>query len=82
MRGSVEHRILEALGARGRSLDNVRINPLIFFDNIVERINAINFYLLNMSISIIVVELYTSRQLYRERSLSRATTRVLPRKTT
>jgi hypothetical protein len=53
-------------GARGRYLDNVRINPPIFFDNTVERIDATNFYLLSVSISVVVVELYISRHLYRE----------------
>jgi hypothetical protein len=66
-------------GARGRYLDNVRINLRIYFDNNVERVDATKFCLLNVSISVVVIELYTNRQLYREQSLSRATTRVLPR---
>ena len=61
--GSVEHRNFKASGATGRFLNNVRINPLIFFDNIIERIDATNFYLLSMSISIVVIELYIGRLL-------------------
>jgi hypothetical protein len=53
-------------GARGKYLDNVRINPSIFFDNTVERIDAINFCLLSVSISVVVIKLYISRHLYRE----------------
>jgi len=35
----------------------------MFFNNIIERIDATNFYLLSMSISIVVIELYIGRLL-------------------
>jgi hypothetical protein len=68
-------------GARGRYLDNVRINHLIFFDNIIERIDATNFCLLNVSVSVVVLELYTNRHLCGEWSLYGVTIRVLLRRT-
>jgi hypothetical protein len=68
------------LGARGGYLDNVRINHLIFFDNNVKHIDTTNFCLLSVSVSIVVVELYTSRHPCREWSLCGVTTRVLPRR--
>ena len=48
-----------ASGATGKYLDNVRINPLIFFDNIVGRIDATNIALLILSVSVMVVKLCT-----------------------
>jgi hypothetical protein len=51
-------------GARGRYLDNVRINPPIFFDNTVESIDATNFCLLSVSVSVVVVELYIESGLF------------------
>jgi hypothetical protein len=67
-------------GARGGYVDNARINRSIFFDNNVERIDVTNFRLLNMSVSVVVVELCMRRQSHGEWPLGGVTTRVLPAK--
>ena len=63
--GSANLEKIQASGAIGRYLDNVRINYIIFLNNVIERIDATNINVLIVSISIIVVELYIRRYLSR-----------------
>jgi hypothetical protein len=58
--GSADFNVFFFTGATRADRDNVRINPRILFDNIVERIDATNFHLLNVSVSVVVVELCIS----------------------